>query len=258
MTYWPGGGGGSTPAGNYGNLQLNRNGAFDTPASDSLGYTTSGGLAVKNKIEVTGAGSIGIRAASGNSTFTMTSPNGSYIRTLTWDNSAFLIDDISAGGRYIRVAGNGVLSMDGSNNIFNGGNLNQNFSVGSQGGANSLYVEGTTGEVGVGTNSPSTSLDVVGVVSTDGLNLDRTITTAGTTGNQTINKVAGTVNIAAAGTTVTVTNSLVTANSIIFCTLRTNDATATIKNVVPGAGSFVITLGSAATAEVSIGFMVTN
>jgi len=88
--------------------------------------------------------------------------------------------------------------------------------------------------------------------------LNRTITTAGTTGNQTINKMAGTVNIAAAGTTVTVTNSLVTTSSIIFCTLRTNDTTATIKNVVAGTGSFVITLGAAATAEVSIGFMVTN
>ena len=87
---------------------------------------------------------------------------------------------------------------------------------------------------------------------------NRTITAAGTTGNQTIDKPAGTVNIAASGTTVTVTNSLVDASSIIHCVLRTNDATATIKNVVPGAGSFVINLGAAATAEVSIGFLVTN
>jgi len=85
-----------------------------------------------------------------------------------------------------------------------------------------------------------------------------TITTAGTTGDRTINELAGTVNIAAAGTTVTVTNSLVTANSIVFCTLRTNDTTATVKNVVPTAGSFTINLGAAATGEVSIGFFVVN
>jgi len=97
-----------------------------------------------------------------------------------------------------------------------------------------------------------------GQLETGGFILDRTITPALTTGDQTINKVAGTVNIAALGTTVTVTNSLVTATSIVLCTLRTADATAWIKNVVPGAGSFIINLGAGATAEVSIGFVVTN
>jgi hypothetical protein len=85
-----------------------------------------------------------------------------------------------------------------------------------------------------------------------------TITAGGTAGDRTINELAGTVNIAAAGTTVTVTNSLVTANSLVFCTLRTNDTTATVKNVVPTAGSFTINLGAAATGEVSIGFFVVN
>jgi hypothetical protein len=87
---------------------------------------------------------------------------------------------------------------------------------------------------------------------------DSTITAGGTTGNQTINKPSGTVNIAAAGTTVTVTNSLVSTSSIVIAVVRTNDSTAYIKNVVPSAGSFVITLGAAATAEVSIGFIVNN
>lgn len=90
------------------------------------------------------------------------------------------------------------------------------------------------------------------------LYVDQTITPGGTTGNQTINKAAGTVNIAAAGTSVTVTNSLCTANSTVYAVVRTNDATAYIKNVVPTAGSFTITLGAAATAEVSVGFQVVN
>jgi len=85
-----------------------------------------------------------------------------------------------------------------------------------------------------------------------------TITTGGTTGNQTINKPTGTVNIAAAGTTVTVTNSLVSATSIVYAVIRTGDATATIKNVVPSSGSFIINLAAAATSEVSIGFIVFN
>jgi len=41
-TFQAASGGGGTPAGNYGNIQINRNGAFDTPASDSLSW--NGGL----------------------------------------------------------------------------------------------------------------------------------------------------------------------------------------------------------------------
>lgn len=88
--------------------------------------------------------------------------------------------------------------------------------------------------------------------------LENTVTAGGTTGNQTINKMSGTVNFAGGGSTLTVTNSLCTTSSIVFATIRTNDATATIKNVVPGSGSFVITLTAAATAETSVGFFVVN
>ena len=91
-----------------------------------------------------------------------------------------------------------------------------------------------------------------------GITYTATNTAAGTTGNQTINRPSGTVNIAAAGTTVTVTNSLVTTSSIVFATIRTNDSTAIIKNVVPAAGSFTINLNAATTAETSVGFFVIN
>ena len=86
--------------------------------------------------------------------------------------------------------------------------------------------------------------------------IEATVTAGGTTGAQTINKAAGTVNFAATATALTVTNSLVTANSLIFCELRTNDATARIANVVPGSGTFTINLTAAATAETSCGFFV--
>lgn len=85
-----------------------------------------------------------------------------------------------------------------------------------------------------------------------------TNTAAGTTGAQTINKATGTVNFAAGASSLVVTNSLVTTSSIVFAVVRTNDTTATIKNVVPASGSFTITLGANATAETSVGFMVIN
>jgi hypothetical protein len=88
--------------------------------------------------------------------------------------------------------------------------------------------------------------------------LDQTITAGGTTGNQTINKAAGTVNIAAAGTAITVTSNKVTASSLVFAVPRTNDATCHVANVVPASGSFVINMTAACTAETSIGWWVLN
>lgn len=90
-------------------------------------------------------------------------------------------------------------------------------------------------------------------------NFNRTVTAGGTTGAQVINKPIGTVNFAAAATAIVVTNSTVSTSSIIFPVIRTADATCTfVKSVVPGSGSFTITLNAGCTAETSVGFMVTN
>ena len=89
--------------------------------------------------------------------------------------------------------------------------------------------------------------------------IERTITAAATTGAQTINKPAGTVNIAAGGSSVVVTNSYVTTSSIIFGTIRTNDTSNQyISSIVAAAGSFTINLKTTVDAETSIGFLVTN
>ena len=91
------------------------------------------------------------------------------------------------------------------------------------------------------------------VTTTSGVYYDFTNTAPGTNGNQTINKPTGRVNIAAVGSTVTVTNNLVTAATNIWAQLATNDATATgIKCVIPAAGSFAITLNAASTGAVAI------
>ena len=138
------------------------------------------------------------------------------------------------------------------------GTLTDRFTVDAAG---KVSVLATTEATTAGAGSLTTAGGIYAakkIVTMTGLVCDATVTAGGTTGNQTINKPTGTVNIAAAGTTVTVTNALCTTSSIVFAVLRTNDATATIKNVVPAAGSFVINLTAAATAEVSIGFMIVN
>ena len=90
------------------------------------------------------------------------------------------------------------------------------------------------------------------------MSLDKTVTAAGTTGAQTINKTVGTVNFAAAATSLVVTNSLVTANSIIVATVGTVDTTMKSVVVVAAAGSFTLTANAAATAETRVNFHVFN
>lgn len=107
-------------------------------------------------------------------------------------------------------------------------------------------------------NSAGTATVVLSAVQS--YTLQRTITAGGTTGDRTINQPSGTVNFAAASGTagITVTNSTVTVNSIVYAIARTNDTTCSVKNVVPAAGSFVIRMTANCTAETSVGFMVTN
>ena len=103
------------------------------------------------------------------------------------------------------------------------------------------------------------TLAVTGATTLSGdVNLSKTITAAATTGAQTINKNSGAVNFAAAATSLVVTNSLCTVNSVVTATIGTNDATASGVKVVPAAGSFTIYLGVAPTAETRVYFLLTN
>lgn len=88
--------------------------------------------------------------------------------------------------------------------------------------------------------------------------LPKTITAAGTTGAQTINKASGSVNFAAAATSLVVTNSLVTTSSVIIATVGTNDTTMKTVSAVASAGSFTLFANAAATAETRVNFIITN
>lgn len=110
----------------------------------------------------------------------------------------------------------------------------------------------------VALNTTVTPISFLDIGSGYGFTFYRTNTAAGTTGAQTIDKPAGSVNIAAGQTTLVVTNTMCLATSNVFAAVQTNDTTAVLKNVVPAAGSFTITLTAAATAETRIAFWVTN
>ena len=88
--------------------------------------------------------------------------------------------------------------------------------------------------------------------------VDKTITPGGTTGTQTINKTAGSVNIAAGQSGMVVTNSLVTTSSIILATIATNDAAITSVKAVASAGNFSLFADALAVAETRVNFLVLN
>lgn len=79
--------------------------------------------------------------------------------------------------------------------------------------------------------------------------------TSGTPGNATINSARGRISVAPGATSVTVTNAQCVATSYIGTNIATNDATAVIKSVVPGVGSFVINLVGP-TAQTNIDFIL--
>lgn len=103
-----------------------------------------------------------------------------------------------------------------------------------------------------------TQFDTSGGISCAQIILDKTITAVATTGAQTINKSSGAVNFAAAAPSLVVTNSLVTANSVILISKATNDTTARLGAVVAAAGSFTIYMDVAPTAETRVNFILTN
>lgn len=115
------------------------------------------------------------------------------------------------------------------------------------------------------------ALSVTGVINANGgLNLtgaltlhappaiDKTITAPGTTGNQTINKPCGSVNFASGPTSLVVTNSFCTVNSLIFLSFGANNAEQNYVSVVASSGFFTLTLQNTSLAELRVNFFIVN
>lgn len=82
--------------------------------------------------------------------------------------------------------------------------------------------------------------------------LDRTLIAGGTTGAQTINKAAFSVNFAAAATSLVVTNSVVATTSGATCQVMTNDTTMKHVQAVAGSGTLTLYPDAAPTAETKV------
>lgn len=127
-------------------------------------------------------------------------------------------------------------------------------------GTASSYAEFLNANTGATTNYISSFNGSAGEVMnlrTDG-HINILGTNAGSTGAQTINRPSGTVQFAAAASSLVVTDSLVTASSICLATVQTVDTTMKSVSCVPGSGSFTLTAGAASTGTTVVGFLVIN
>lgn len=148
-------------------------------------------------------------------------------------------------------------SGNGSGTDKNGGNLQITPGLSTGAGVSGTFSVWTAGQGSTGA-ALNTATNRFQINALGEILFPSTVTAAGTTATQTINKPSGRVNVAAAASSVTVNNSLCTTNSLVFVTVATNDGTATIKNCVSGTGSFVVTFTAAATAETRLNFFLIN
>lgn len=186
-------------------------------------------------------------------------------------NGSFTVNDAFIGnGVNLKLdnPNNSVLIQADGNNLvqsltLDGGAQIAQLTAGGAGGTVFITVNGSTGNTIVSANTlqpNNNGATDLGVAATGyrQLFIDATITAGGTTGNQTINKSAGSVNFAALATSLVVTSNRVTANSVVMCTVATNDTTLKSVQCVPTAGSFTMFANAAATAETRVNFWVLN
>jgi hypothetical protein len=145
------------------------------------------------------------------------------------------------------------LALDGSN-AFNGGMLLV--------GGNTTYLEaGAAGfNFQIASNSYVTlTTSVLALDAGAAVRIKMAYTDiSGTPGNGTASTPTGRFAIASSASAVTVTNTLVSATSIVLCQVETALSTALTFKCVPGSGSFVVTTGAVAPTNIVFSFVLFN
>ena len=213
-------------AGNLSDSQI-----IDNGTATDIGLIVGGSFTVNNGFVGNG---VNFKLDNPNNTVTLQSDGNNFGQALTLDGGASQSASLRASG--------------------NGGTVTLNLKASA---GNNAAEFSTTEVVPNGTTTNLGSLTTAGNRWQQAF-FDATITAGGTTGAQTINKSAGSVNFAAAATSLVVTSNKVTANSIVMCTVATNDTTLKSVQCVPTAGSFTMFANAAATAETRVNFWILN
>lgn len=218
------------------------------------------------------AGSGTVRSARFGSSANYITLAGSGAGHLVFTGSSSNLFNMGHGTSGIGVVLNGNVTSAATPNVTVGGGATMNGSSAAQVGFRVTHTVNQTSTAGYDAVLIDPTLTAVGStggnfiraksgatdiwrVSTAGkVHLSGTITGGGTTGAQTINKTSGTVNFAASATSLVVTNSLVSASTIVKYSTLTNDANCYVKNAVAASGSFTITMVAACAAETKVYF----
>ena len=195
---------------------------------------------------------------------------------VTGDTSVSTFDSTGAtslatSGGAVNLASAGVMTtVKGTLNIDEAVTLDSTLDVT---GDTSVSTFDSTGATSLATSGGAVNLASAGVMTTvkgtlnidEAVTLDSTldvtgkvITASGTTGNRTIHAIAGSVNFGSSDTTLTVTNNLVDANSVVILTRGTAVSANRNMSVVPSSGQFIITLDASFGVETKVFFLVVN
>jgi hypothetical protein len=157
---------------------------------------------------------------------------------------------------FITVASGGGFSTSAAQGLILRGNMASNSTSSCVRAFNANSIN-ATGRILIVCSDTSGATETWGVTK-DGKMVMQTTDSSGTPGNVTINKPSGKAAIASGASTVTVTNSLVTASSIVLIQPQNLDGSLLDYEVVPAAGSFTVTGNSAAAENWPFGFVVFN
>lgn len=264
---------GGTPAGNFGNLQINRNGAFATPASDSLDWESATGLTVKGDITTTTGNIIGDGSTTN---ISLTTAGGS---KLNYGNQQVLVGGSevrliysSTGGLEWSAGADGVGALfptdDNERNlgsttrgwrylyntrgaIFNSSGVSTgDVQIKGDTDDNLLFTDASTDRVGIKTASPSVEFEVNGTAKFGTTNAivgtaTNNSATAGNIGEEITSTVSTYTNYTTTATYQAITSITLTAGDwdlSAFFTYSANSATIT-------AGSNAIFVVSTTTAS---------
>lgn len=223
-----------------------------TGAESASDARTSLGVAIGSDVQAYDAG---LQSISGLTTaadrMIYTTASDTYAVSVLTTQARNLLDDTTAADMRTTL-GLGTIATQNANNV--------SISGGSISGVSAASVTLTGSAVDstpVGGSTPDTGTFTTLACSVDFVT-GKTITAPATTGAQTIDKTAGSVNFAAAATSLVVTNSLVDADSVILATVATNDTTLKSVQAVAGSGAFTLYANAAATGETRVNFLVTN
>lgn len=243
-----------------------------TPADGSVRYVTdgtantspcTGGGTGAFATRVNGAWSCASAAASEGGSGTLNTiakftPDGTHIGNSQITDDGTNIN-ATLGGNFTVVADTAVTisaAGDASDSVSITGGGNVKLTLG--GNTDRTFLLGRTSAQVQGDASAQTLISTAGVSQSFITPNIKVTVTSDLTATPTVSTPGGIVRIAAAASTLTVTCTICTASTLIFVTVRTNDATLKSVVAVPGSGSFVLTGNAAATANTDIQVWVVN